>query len=876
MTRGSAPGSQKPISRGAFASRYAWVIMALAVAAPLTALAIRDSLAWLDRPFPGFLLMRNAVVPTVSGFDWPPDRAALFHSRVLAVDDAPVRSGAEVQARVDARPAGTRFRYTVERDGEPHVVELPSRRFTIGDWLQTFGVLIGFGCAWLAGGLAVGVLRPDSTPARVFLLQSLAGGLFAITAVFLYGPGPAPLTPLHLAVECLFPATILHLALVFPVERLRGWKAALVAAPGYLVGVGLSVAAIRGFDAEPPDLTPIYTAYQFAAASFALLIAGLALSLWRAGEVVRARILAVLPGAMLAGALAVFAVLDAAVSGRQFPLQFGLVLTPLFLAGIGYAVARHDLFDVDRLVRQAFTYTVLTVTVAAGYAAVVAGSAQLFGDVGGAGATLARGAGFLALALLFEPLRQRLQRLVDRAFYRTRLSYRRTIAALSRALSTLLDLDEVVGQVTRVLTESMQVEWAAVALPPAGEAPGGTWLRRAGGELEVGPAIADLADLAQLAAGPGHDADGRATAAVRAAAPALDPGMVLPLALPHGDGLLLLGPRRSGRAFAGDDVALLRTLADQTAIAVQNARSYRQLEELTRTLDARVREQTAALRSSNAQLHDAYQALQETQAQLVQSEKMASLGQLVAGVAHELNNPVSFVHGGIETLATYLDRLLEMLRAYEELPVAAEAAARLAALRAELRIDRVTAEAATVLRVCSEGTERIRAIVDDLRVFVRADGGERAPVDIGAGIEATLRLLAPRLRAASIEVETDLPALPPVPANAGQLNQVWMNLLGNAVDALAGQPRPRLRVAARQTADAQRVEVSVVDNGPGIPAAALPRIFDPFFTTKPVGQGTGLGLSIAYGAVKAHGGEIEVDSEPGAGTTLRVTLPTSR
>lgn len=862
--------------------RYRWVVAALAVAVPLLTVALRDSLAWPGRVFPGFLVMRNAVVPTVSGFDWPPDRAAVFHGRVLAVDGVATPDGAAVWERVATRAPGEAVRYTLARDGTTQVVVLPARRFTVTDWWQTFGVLLGFGCAWLAGGLAVGLLRPDSTPARIFLLQSLAGGLFAITAVFLYTPGAAPLTPLHLAIECLFPATILHLALVFPVERLHGWQRRAALGSAYGLGALLAGLAIRGFDAAPPDLTPIYRAYQFAALSFATLIAALAVRLWRArDEALRARVLAVLPGAMLAGALAVFAVLDSALTGRQFPLQFGLLFTPLFLAGIGYAVARHDLFDVDRLVRRTFTYALLSVVVAAGYAAVVAGSAALFGG-SGPEVTLVRGAAFLALALLVEPLRRRLQTLIDRTFYRARLSYRRTIASLSRALSTLLDLDAVADQVTHVVTESMQLEWAAILLPATGDAPGRAWLRHAEGALVSADPPAALPRLAARAAGAADPAESGLLAALDGALTdppfaGLAARMALPLALPHGEaGVLLLGARRSGRGFDGDDIALLRTLADQTAIAVQNARSYRQLEELTRTLDAQVRERTAALRDSNAELRAAYEALQAAQAQLVQSEKMASLGQLVAGAAHELNNPVSFVHGGIETIADYFARLLEFLRACEALPAPPEAAARLAALRAELRIERVLSETPALLRICAEGSERIRAIVEDLRVFVRADGGERAPVDVAAGIETTLRLLADRLAPAGIAVHTALQPVPAVPGHAGQLNQVWMNLLTNAIDALRGVPAPRITVATRRldgTGRPEQVEIEVADNGPGIAPEVLPRIFDPFFTTKPIGQGTGLGLSIAWGAVKAHGGEITVDSVAGRGAVLRVRLP---
>ncbi|MDX2170954.1 MAG: ATP-binding protein, partial [Deltaproteobacteria bacterium] len=364
-------------------------------------------------------------------------------------------------------------------------------------------------------------------------------------------------------------------------------------------------------------------------------------------------------------------------------------------------------------------------------------------------------------------------------------------------------------------------------------------------------------------------------AAARAAAAAHgDAALVLPLATQGRPiGLLAVGAKRSGRGFSADDVDLLRTLANQLAVAVQNARSYEALAELTRELDAKVQQRTSELRTANRELAHAMQELTEAQAQLVQSEKMASLGQLVAGVAHELNNPASFVHGGLANLAEYVERFLAVLRAYEAAPIADPGAAAAVALaRERARLDYLLRETPQLLRICGEGSTRIKRIVDDLRLFARADQGERAPLDLAAALDHCLRLLADRIDAQGVQIERHYDAVPPLRADAGQLSQVWLNLFGNALDAVATVAAPRIALSLRAV-DGTGIEVRVTDNGCGIAADALPRLFDPFFTTKPIGQGTGLGLSIAYGAVKAHGGTIHIDSAAGAGTTVSVRLP---
>jgi signal transduction histidine kinase len=866
-------------------------LLVVALVLPVVIAAVVTSLAWFRAPFPGFFLMRNRVVPTVSGFDWPPHRERFFHAQVVAVDGTPVDSSAAVYAYVAARPVGTPVRYALLRDGRTTEETVASMRFTVGDYLETCGVLLLFGCAWLGFGVAIGLLQPYTAQARVYLLQGLLAGLYPITGIFLHRPDFPVLTAVYLVLECVFPATWIHLALVFPVtRRLTGARRLWPLAP-YALSAVLAAAVLAGFYSQPPVLWPLHLTYLYAGASFCVFVGSL-LFTYRAQRDarVRLRIKAVLPGAILAGTLALFALVESALQQRAFPVQFGLLLTPAFSACVAYAIAKHDLFDIDRIIRQSFVYALLSVVLTLLYAGAVELSSAVLPESETPRHTLVGALFVVLLAFVFEPLRRRLQRVVDRAFYRGGPDYRATVREVSEAMTTLLDLDEVVGRVTSVVTQDMFLTSASVCLLGEDDTVGEVWSRVSDGALHRAPAPACLAPLA--AAVVRHDgpldraasleltAQSPTAADVRAFLARLEAGILLPLSFRgRAIGLFVLGGKRSGQALGADDLDLLRTLANQTAIAVQNARSYRALSQLTRELDAKVQLQTGELRDSNQQLSQAYDQLKNTQAQLVQSEKMASLGRLVAGVAHELNNPASFIHGGLANLAEYVARVTDVLEAYERAPIADGGMAReLAALRARVRLDYLLRETPELLRICAEGSERIKKIVDDLRLFVRSDQGERVPTNVCDDVDNTLRLLGDRIARGGVTVRKAYGPVPAVSAHAATLNQVWMNLLANALDAIEGVADPAIDLTIRTTSGvgSTGVEVVVRDNGGGVPPAVLSRIFEPFFTTKPIGKGTGLGLSIAYGAVKSHGGTIAVDSERGAGTCVTVCLPVDR
>jgi len=279
--------------------------------------------------------------------------------------------------------------------------------------------------------------------------------------------------------------------------------------------------------------------------------------------------------------------------------------------------------------------------------------------------------------------------------------------------------------------------------------------------------------------------------------------------------------------------------------------------------------QTGELKRAYQELQAAHAALKRTQQQLLHSEKMASLGQLVAGVAHELNNPISFVLGNTHALQKYCSRLQTYLGAVHGQRPEAE----LRALRQQLRIDHLLGDLPDLLAGTLEGAQRTADIVHGLKRFSAMDRQERQPLELAQVIERAIEWVQ-KGQSVPVPLRWQRPdtALP-VRGSAGQLQQVLMNLLQNACYAVATQPPARRWVAISAVADASQVRVSVLDGGAGMAPEHLSRIFDPFFTTKPVGQGTGLGLSISYGIVEEHGGQLSGRNSAHAGAEFELTLP---
>jgi two-component system NtrC family sensor kinase len=305
------------------------------------------------------------------------------------------------------------------------------------------------------------------------------------------------------------------------------------------------------------------------------------------------------------------------------------------------------------------------------------------------------------------------------------------------------------------------------------------------------------------------------------------------------------------------------------------------LEREREALTAQVRRTNQKLVDMNRNLH---RKVEEQTALLVQSEKMATVGILAAGVAHEINNPISFVKGNLSTLNTYAVKIRNLLSKYQLLEDAVGKAGEdsqkrmveeIRAFKADQKIAFVLKDLTDLVAESLEGTDRVKNIVHDLKTFSRVDEANYKAIDLHESIDVTINILWNELKY-KVVIEKDYGPCPLVHCYPQKISQVFLNLLHNAVQAIEKQGAigisTRYLEQGRQAGE-RFVEVRIADTGCGIPREHLSRVFDPFFTTKPVGQGTGMGLSITYDIIKAHGGNITVESREGEGTTFTIRLP---
>ncbi|MGH1396842.1 MAG: GAF domain-containing sensor histidine kinase, partial [Trichormus sp.] len=336
-------------------------------------------------------------------------------------------------------------------------------------------------------------------------------------------------------------------------------------------------------------------------------------------------------------------------------------------------------------------------------------------------------------------------------------------------------------------------------------------------------------------------------------------------------GLLIAHQCDAPRDWQEVEIDLLQQLADQAAIAIYQAELYAQSCQAEN-----------AAKAQATKLEKTLMQLQETQTKLIQNEKMSSLGQLVAGIAHEINNPVNFIHGNLSHAHEYTEQLLKLLALYQN--YYPQPHSEISEVIEAIDLDFVIEDLPKIISSMQVGADRIRSIVLSLRNFSRLDESENKLVNIHEGINNTLLILQHRIKPtpdfSGVEIVKDYGNLPLIECYAGQMNQVFMNVISNAIDALQDQwsnnnsIKPRICISTQISPEQSRLLIRIADNGPGMTEEIKRRIFDPFFTTKSVGKGTGLGLAISYQIiVEKHNGVIDCVSELGKGTEFWIEIP---
>lgn len=845
--------------------RRHWAL-ATALAATLAALAAVvsvDAAEWWGRTFPGFLVLPNRLVPVASLPGWPTQHGdALFLAEVLAVDGRPVATSADVYAVARRRPPGSAIGYTFRRDRRTWTATIPSLTFPGGDVVLLFGAFVLNGIVFGAIGIAVWVLRPDLAAARGLLAFGLTTAVFMLSAAGVYGSAPL-LFRLHMAAEAFFPAALVHLAFVFP-ARHPSRRAAVGIVLCWVLSVVLA-AAHQAFLFDLARSLALGNLCYLYIGIVSLLFVARMVRAYRRGSAlernkIRVVILAAVPGV-------VFPALLVALSGLTsgtLPVNAAALTTFLFPLGLAYATVRHDLFEIDAVVRRLVHYIVLTALTTLVCVCIMALTTGLLHE---SASPLLPLHFALAVVLLLLPLRDRVQRIVDRVCFRPTYNARRVLQDTSAALGSTLDVEIIAATVLARADEALSIEAAALYVA----AHDGT-LHVAGGQgtpWGAAPAVAPDAPLArQLASGTvvawyaepdGPEAFMLGAQAAEIVVPMTFGGRLV--------GFIALGARRSGKYYTADDVQFLRTLANQTALSVRHAEAYEALHGLTLTLERKVAERTAELADTNAELEDsvarlrdAYRDLEQSQEKLVHAEKMATLGRLAAGVAHEVSTPLG------ATLST-LRIARELTAEYRD------AIGDASVTPADHR--EIATELDAVVGRAEQWTQKAARFI--LAVKAHTRGYAAAPsstFDVGEVVQENVMLLQHGVQTAGCALRVSVaPGLPRLQGDPTKLGQILTNLVNNGLDAYEDAGRTG-EIAVAVGLDAGRIAVTVRDRGCGIRPEHRARVFEEMFTTKPPGRGTGLGLAIVRDLVINHfAGTVDFASVPGDGTTFTVLLP---
>jgi len=734
-----------------------------------------------------------------------------------------------------------------KRDGTPlrfSLPPVPCRETRSPTETLFHALLIGVAVIYLVTGSAVWWMRPDRAGAWALLLFCSTMAVQLATVIQTDDiPWSFPRLMFNLP---LIGATTFHLFTSYPIEPDWIVRHRRIQFLPYLAAFALGCFALTDhmFGMQPGRGSSLALAYTLALFVVSLTIVAIERHRHREGAL-RDHADVVFLGAVVSFLPALVGLVAELLFRTPFPFYFPLLWVFVFPLAVGYGIVRRQLFEVRSLAKSSAAYGAATLGITGAFALAITFADTLVARFGVSERPAQVALLFIAI-LLFNPARNRLQALVDRFFDRDRAAYRVAVREISEAMVSMLSLGEIADRILVALTDTMGVERAMVLLvddkgkllqPIASR---GDWDAQALA-IEIPsdhPIWKHLwmrrEDLSRVDFDDEHDLESRE--ACRDVFDTLEVELLVPI-LYGVDllGVIAVGRKLSGDRLAADDRLLLRTLANQSSIAIENAKAFDEIAKLNETLEARVEERTRELR--------------DMQAQLTQAEKMKSLGQLVAGVAHELNNPIGFVHANLQLLDEYIQKLVE-------------------APRDDAERERIRETISKLLSRSREGTQRVKKIVQDLRTFSRMDQADVQDADLHEEIDRTLALMEPRFKNA-ISVVRDYGRLPRVRCYPGQLNQVFLNLLMNACDAIGGQGE--IRIKTRRSDGGVTLEFS--DSGPGIPPEVQSRIFDPFFTTKPVGVGTGLGLSLSHGIIERHRGRIRVESEPGHGATFIIDLP---
>jgi len=794
---------------------------------------------WVNRPFPGFLVYNSLIVSQVTLPRWSLSRELGIRSydKILKVDGHPVSSAYELYDFVDDTPVGTLKSYLVLRDGKLYELSIPTMKFTFDDLLQIFGIEFTIGLIFLISGVVVYVLKPQLTVSKIFLLMCISIGVWFIED-FNYQTTYSPFYSLNIAylAQIFTPAFLINLSLVFPSKKpIFRMKPYVFWISLFLSGV---IFALQLVYVDSPSIWKRIDTIVWVY----LLLGGISIPLSAvigyfhpSGVLEKQRAQTILLGSFLGffiPALLAFLIVVFEFNSITY-VALPVIFFPLSIA---YAIVKHKLFDIDVIIQKSILYSVLTSIVVAFFALTVLVFNMLFAEHGGWENPFFFLILSVFLVVALNPIKGWIQGFIDTAFFRKNYDYTKTLSEISSAMTSLLNLDEIASKIISTVTDTMQIASASLFILDQNTGDYRIYMTTLDELRDKGFFIKSDDKLVSLFYRYKQEifkedlvSDNKymkSRIELTRMFNQLKASLMIPLFFrAQLVGILVLGEKKSGLMYSSRDIKLLRTLANQSAIAIENAFAFKLVEDYAKRLEETNRK------------------LQETQTQLIQAEKMSAIGQLAAGIAHEIRNPLNIIEGA----RYYLYQMVE-------------------------------GEKASIMREYLEyikhEIDRTNRLIDSLLKFSKMEPPHFEPVNINSILENALVLLRKQLQDNRIVLKTEFdPNIPQIMGDPNQLWQVFINILLNAIQAmpLGGELKV---VTGICNGDQNHVFASFTDSGIGIDEEDLPRIFDPFFTKKD--KGTGLGLSVSYKIVEGHKGKIVVSSEKGKSTTFVVELPVNQ
>ncbi len=807
----------------------AWRVAVATVALVVVSVCGLNSVQPIGRAFPGFFVWENLFVPAIGASSWTGVRSGLpYHSWLLSADGVSLETADDLEDVLRGKERGDLVRYEFERNGVVGSATVPVEVFTLRHYAESTGIFLFDAVALMVLAVVMLYLKPTGADSTALTTFATTLALFLATAIDLFGP--YIFRPAYFFFAAAAPTSAYAVISWFPIGRgRRRWETpaiGLLAAGSVAFGIA-SNAAFFGHRELLLVLDRLFHVYLASS-----ILASMGFFTWQfvttSDPAARQRTKVVLL-ASLGAFLPVLALVAVYVGSAAIPFNVLTIFFVAFPVGIGYAIARHDLFDVDRLIKRALAYLLLSAAVIGVYWLVITVVEALFESLAGAAGRLTSGLILLALLMLLNPSRDRVQALVDRLYDRRRYEYRDVVRTASRRFSSILDFEALVRTSLDLIDETVQPLSAELFTLDGDGVP----LRRAALVYDGGPGSPGrvvVADRAAPELAPVADVLRESGFFTGPMPPGREGSVELQRQLASGmklegreTGFLVVGPKRAGGFHTGDDAELLRTMSDQLAVALENAQAYATIGRLNVDLAAKA----DALERSNRELHEA-------QDQLIRAERLAAIGELSGAVAHAMRNPLA----AIKMAADFGGMEFESHPAGENFrDISSEAG----------RLERRIRDLLDFSRPFEPHPERtdLRALVARAVEVSRGKARQR-------GVELSFGAVGPELW---VDVDVAL------------FEQVVVELVANAIDASPDDASVDVRAGSDDTG----AWLSVEDRGPGIPEEKRPLIFDLFFTTKKTG--TGFGLATVRKVVDRHGGSIALTTADGRGTCFTVRLP---